>query len=525
MVRSAMLESIQHDHEVDLKTAEEILMAQGNATRHYTVIRDFLGERYGGAWFEADLRKLVVGTTNSDDFEWIQLVGGQPLLVEYSAADLRAISSIALATLAGQRHVQSDLSAWVDFRSNLVRVEISDGSLAHAHVEQLRHEFAAWPISFEPVTGESTLFSQLAGGQRFNNYDHPIGLQECSIGFGVVGGFLTAAHCGWSSHSIEKPLGDHIGDVIAASLPPEIVVIDDPDPGVDPRIDVVGEYFDHAFVATADGWSSSATVGSGSNSLNVNGFDEAAVGSTVCRFGSTTGGPWCGEILSKDFSPPLISNTWFSDLYPGNEPIAVKFSGLILARVCAERKDSGGPLVYVDTNGSVQAQGMLVGGNGATAACVTPENPLRRTWYSPVKEALQAFGVELRTVDPNSAPLPPGCCNTCAAIDESEKGENLECTVIPPGGLPPLMPEGGFGSFEPYCKLGEVHNLDSTQRRFFCGVSSNATTRTTYQWSGQMEGVAVGATYFGICEVGHAASLSIQSGEERDTIATILLNC
>lgn len=335
---------------------------------------------------------------------------------------------------------------------------------------------------------------------------------------------MTAAHCGWHQHEVRNAADAKIGDFLAASLPPWITVFCDPEDTDDPENDcqvITGsDNFDHAFVATTDGWGPSSTIGAGSSSLQVTGSVEAAIGTQVCRFGATSGGPHCGKLLHKNCSFTII-DPWFNHVYPG-DPVEIRFSGLMAAQVCGQAGDSGGPLVRMHGAGAghVEAQGLLSGGTTASM-CAPEHDPSWRTWYSPVNEALQAFGVELIVSPPSAIPVPPGCCNTCAHIDDRE-GNHLQCTVIPPGWPGQIMAGVESDSFQTYCRLGKPLDGDATHRRFFCGVSSSAPPGA-YRWTGA-EGVALGSHYFGLCEAGQVGRLSVKP-TNGPAATTVLLNC
>jgi hypothetical protein len=110
--------------------------------------------------------------------------------------------------------------------------------------------------------------------------------------------------------------------------------------------------------------------------LPVAGSEEAPVGTSVCKFGSTTGAS-CGVIQA------LNVTVNFADPEGGNGTVTV--NGLIQTDVCAEAGDSGGSLLAGD-----QAQGTVSGGSG----------DCRRggeTFFQPINEALQALNLTLLT--------------------------------------------------------------------------------------------------------------------------------
>lgn len=96
----------------------------------------------------------------------------------------------------------------------------------------------------------------------------------------------------------------------------------------------------------------------------VNGSQEAPVGASICRSGSTTGA-FCGVIQAKNATVNYPEGT---------------VTGLTQTNVCAEPGDSGGSWISGD-----QAQGVTSGGAGdCTAGGVT--------FFQPVNEILRSTG-------------------------------------------------------------------------------------------------------------------------------------
>jgi streptogrisin C len=175
---------------------------------------------------------------------------------------------------------------------------------------------------------------------------------RCSVGFSVNGGFVTAGHCGRTGATTTQPSGRFAG----SSFPGN----------------------DYAYVQVNAG---NTPVGAVNNyaggRVAVAGSQDAAVGSTVCRSGSTTG--WhCGTIQARNASVTYPEGT---------------ITGLIRTNVCAEPGDSGGSLLA----GS-QAQGVTSGGSGNCSSGGT-------TFFQPVNEILQAYNLTLVT---SGGGQPPG---------------------------------------------------------------------------------------------------------------------
>jgi streptogrisin C len=198
---------------------------------------------------------------------------------------------------------------------------------------------------------------------------------RCSVGFSVNGGFVTAGHCGRTGATTTQPSGRFAG----SSFPGN----------------------DYAYVQVNAG---NTPVGAVNNyaggRVAVAGSQDAAVGSTVCRSGSTTG--WhCGTIQARNASVTYPEGT---------------ITGLIRTNVCAEPGDSGGSLLA----GS-QAQGVTSGGSGNCSSGGT-------TFFQPVNEILQAYGLTLATGGGNP---PGGSCTTNPATGNLASGASA---IQPSGG-------------------------------------------------------------------------------------------
>jgi streptogrisin B len=171
------------------------------------------------------------------------------------------------------------------------------------------------------------------------------GQYRCSLGFNVISGstyyFLTAGHCGkladtWYTNSSHTTL---IGPTVSYSFPGN---------------DYALVRYDNTSLSHPGGFV----------------LADAFVGERVTRKGSTTG-IHTGTVTALNVSVR----------YSGRLHGVV--SGLIQTSVCAEPGDSGGPLYD-----STKALGLTSGGSGDCTSGGT-------TFYQPVREAANAFGVTL----------------------------------------------------------------------------------------------------------------------------------
>jgi streptogrisin C len=131
--------------------------------------------------------------------------------------------------------------------------------------------------------------------------------------------------------------------------------------------DFPGDDFGAVRVADTAAWTPTNRI---EGLLPVTGAQEAAIGASVCRSGSSTG-VRCGIVFSHDATVN----------YGGGDVVR----GLTGTTACAERGDSGGSFVA-----GAQAQGMTSGGSGSCRLA-------GQTYFQPVGEALQRYGLTLVT--------------------------------------------------------------------------------------------------------------------------------
>lgn len=306
-----------------------------------------LGDAYGGAYYDAGRRQLVVNVAGGDDTAAARVAeeGAVARNVDNSMDELRG----AAGTLAARAAVPG--TAWaVDPRTNRL-VVTADRTVRGESWDRLEAAVGALDAGtadIERSAGEFTLF--LEGGDAVFG-----GGARCSLGFNVTTdagapGFLTAGHCGvaaarWS----EEPNGAPVGTVRAATFPGEgdfaLVTYDDP--------------------ATAP--PSTVDLGNG-QTLDILGAGEAAVGLEVFRMGSTTG-LRDGRVTGLDATVNYPEGT---------------VTGLVRTDVCAEPGDSGGALFTRDGT----AIGLTSGGSGDCASG-------GETFFQPVTTALAAAGARI----------------------------------------------------------------------------------------------------------------------------------
>ncbi|HEX6194977.1 MAG TPA: S1 family peptidase [Jiangellaceae bacterium] len=315
-----------------------------------------LGSAYAGSWIDDD-RNLVVAITDRSHAREIRMLGARPKLVAHSEDQL---TGAVRALDRAKRPSANDVAGWyVDSETNSVVVEALPGARGAAERFIRSSGVDASAVRVVTTTEKPRLYYDVRGGDAY----YP-GNSRCSIGFSVNGGFVTAGHCGGVGTTTSGYNQVSQGVVQGSSFPGN----------------------DYGWVDVNSNWTPTALVNrySGSQTVTVAGSQEAAIGSSVCRSGSTTG--WhCGEITAKNQTVNYAQGAVY---------------GLTRTTACAEPGDSGGSWLT-----GQQAQGVTSGGSGN---CTTGGV----TYFQPVQEILSAYGLTLVTGDGGGGDPPPppdGC--------------------------------------------------------------------------------------------------------------------
>jgi streptogrisin C len=341
-----ILSAVQRDLGLDADGARARLAADERSADTARTLRKRLDGGFGGAWIDSS-GTLTVGVTRPSD---VDRSGVRAQLVQRSEADLDAVKSALDANAA--RAPKSVPGWYVDLPTNTVVVKSQPGRLAAARAFVASAGASAAAVRYATTTEAPRPLIDVIGG---NAYMIGSGTR-CSVGFSVTGGFVTAGHCGTTGASTSSPSGSFRG----SSFPGN----------------------DYAWVQVAAGNTPRGLVNNyAGGTVSVAGSQDAPVGSTVCRSGSTTG--WhCGTIQARNSSVTYPQGT---------------VTGLIQTSVCAEPGDSGGSLLA-----GTQAQGVTSGGSGNCSAGGT-------TYFQPVNEILQAYGLTLVTGGGGDPNPPTGC--------------------------------------------------------------------------------------------------------------------
>ncbi|MGW6277472.1 S1 family peptidase [Kribbella sp. NPDC055071] len=337
--------AMQRDFGLTEQQMRERLTAETSAAKLLPAAQKAAGVDFGGAWLDPTSHELVIGLVGTGHAAAVRATGAQTTAVPEPAAALDKRKA-AVDKLAG-KSVPDAVSGWsADPRTGSVVINVQAGKRSQAVDAFVAKVAKAGAVTVREVTAQAprTFAAGTVGGDPY--YVDNI---RCSIGFSVYGGYVTAGHCGRSG-LVRGWDGSDQGWFQGWSFPGN----------------------DYAWVSVGYGWWTVPVVlgwGQVSDSL-VRGSWEAPIGSSVCRSGSTS--HWhCGTILAKN-----------ETVNYGNGAL---FYGATKTNVCAEGGDSGGSFITGD-----QAQGVTSGGWGNCSSG-------GETWFQPVNEILQAYGLTLQT--------------------------------------------------------------------------------------------------------------------------------
>ncbi|MDG9728039.1 S1 family peptidase [Streptomyces sp. DH41] len=342
---AGLLDAMQRDFGLTRAEAEDRLAAERRATDLAPTARRAAKDAFGGSWFDADRGRLTVAVTSDAAPATVRAVGATGAhvrAVEHSARQLDAAK-----TRIDRLDAPAGVSGWhVDPAANSVVVSVVEGERDDNDVRRfvgLARE--AGPVTVRTVpSAPRTLAAGTVGGDPYYT-----GNVRCSIGFSVHGGFVTAGHCGGAGGAVRGWDGSHIGTFQGSSFPGN----------------------DYAWVSVGSGWWTVPVVlgwGAIPDRL-VRGSNEAPVGASICRSGSTT--HWhCGTVLAKNETVNYSQGAVHQ---------------MTKTSVCAEGGDSGGSFISGD-----QAQGVTSGGWGNCSSG-------GETWFQPLNEILNRYGLTLHT--------------------------------------------------------------------------------------------------------------------------------
>jgi len=347
----AMLAAMQRDLGLSADQAKVRIAKDDAASRTELRLRKRLGAAFGGAYIKDGT--FVVTVTDAARAAEVRAAGATAHVVARSEAALDAVKA-KLDRAAAAAPAGSVPGWYVDVTTNSV-VVLAKGGTAAARRFVATSGADASAVRIVASTEAPRLLYDVRGGDAYYMGG------RCSVGLSVNGGFVTAGHCGTRGTATQGYNRVAQGTFQGSSFPGN----------------------DYAWVSVNSNWTPQPWVNnySGGN-VTVAGSTEAAVGASICRSGSTTG--WhCGTISAKNQTVNYAEGT---------------VTGLTRTNVCAEPGDSGGGWMS-----GQQGQGVTSGGSGNCTSGGT-------TYYQPVNEILQAYGLTLRTSGGGGDPDPPTGC-------------------------------------------------------------------------------------------------------------------
>lgn len=331
--------ALQRDLHIGAADLRQRRAAEKSAYGIERILRARLGPRFAGVWLSKDGKRVVAGVASAADVAAVRAAGAEPAVVRYTESQLDGARRLLdrQATEAPE-HVHG---WYADPRQGGVVVLVTAGqrSVAEAFAAAAGVDIAV--LRVEDVDTPPRPMYDLRGGDPYYSVKG-----TCSAGFAVDGGFVTAGHCAPAKGNVlfAGPNYFPLGVFGGATFPGQ----------------------DGGWVKSYFAWSMLPEVaGLGS----VAGSQEAAVGSSVCRSG-TSSGVRCGVITAKNVTMPYDEGPVF---------------GLTRTTACAKKGDSGGP--FLSGN---QAQGVLSGGDdkcepGTGDSTFQPVNPILAEYHLSLK--------------------------------------------------------------------------------------------------------------------------------------------
>ncbi|MFB9684327.1 S1 family peptidase [Amycolatopsis plumensis] len=340
-----LIAAMQRDLGLTATQASARLTQEMTAARVLPGAQRAAGTAFGGAWFDPARGKLVVGVTDPAAADAVRQAGAEPVAARTSAARLDAAKA-AIDASAKADPAPAAVSGWrADPRAGSVVVTVRPGARGADVDAFLARAAKAGPVTVATAPAAQPFSAGTVGGDPY----YINGNTRCSIGFSVQGGFVSAGHCGGTGSSVVGWDGSWMGTFAGSSFPGN----------------------DYSFIRIGGGWWTAPVVlgwGTVSDAL-VRGSWVAPVGTSVCRSGSTT--HWhCGTVLGQNETVNYAQGAVYQ---------------MTRTNVCAEPGDSGGSFITGD-----QAQGVTSGGWGNCGSG-------GETWFQPVNEILQTYGLSLVT--------------------------------------------------------------------------------------------------------------------------------
>lgn len=335
---AGQLKAMQRDLGLGQTEAKQLIQEQKDARSLEKELRSTLGRDFGGAVFDTESGELTVSVTDASATDTVRESGAEPRVVEYGE---KALNDVVADLNEGVPESAEGVTGWYpDLTEDTVVMTVRKGETTTAKDLVTDAGVDTDAVRIKETGDTPRTYANIVGGDPY----YIGGGGRCSIGFSVQQGFVTAGHCGSQGQSARGANGG-TGTFLGSIFPGR----------------------DMAYVGNTSNWTPTPNV-RGSNQ-QVAGSQEASVGSSICRSGSTTG--WhCGTVEAKNQTVRYPQGT---------------VNGLTQTTVCAEPGDSGGSYIT-----GAQAQGVTSGGSGNCSSGGT-------TFYQPVNPILSQWNLTLVT--------------------------------------------------------------------------------------------------------------------------------
>lgn len=358
-----VMRALQRDLGLTPEEATRQLAAQQAARKLNSQLANTLGADFAGSWYDRGSGTLVVAISSAERAAEVRAAGAQAQVVANSQATLEAVAH-KLDVLAGtDKSAAAGLTSWrIDAQRNAVVVTVRAGVPRTAMLAELGDAV----VIEETDTLPTTTTEWLLGGNGFNG---------CSIGFNAFNSagtryFVTAGHCGNVGDAAFAANGVHIGTFEHSRFPGRDYAA--------VRVDNTAYWLQGPYVNSYDGLVY----------IVDNWFvDRAPIGTFVCKSGKTTA-VTCGTVTS-----PSVSVNYFT---PGGVFIGT-VNGLTQHNACVEPGDSGGSNLSGFNAGHASAEGLTSGARMRDGRCLQAFGEQNVSWYQPVFEALDEYGLFLYT--------------------------------------------------------------------------------------------------------------------------------
>lgn len=357
-INDDVLASVQSLYGLTADQAIMRLAREESAAEKYELIKNLGLVEYAGSWFDEGTLDLQVAISDLVQRPMVERLGATAVPVAYNLAALKAAESNAVAALINDEDTKDFIrSTRIDFKANQVIIGIDASRIDNARAILSARGMGNAPVILTEDRGNLTFAAAVRGADGFYNAGTT---KYCSIGASIVGGFVTAGHCGKKNQVLTtSPGGSTLGTVIGSTWL---------------GFNTYEHNEDGAWVSTTSGWTPKPQVnGYTDGTIYINrkwsGIQSVPVGSTVCLYGQTSGGPDCGTVTAK--------GVFF---YVGGTG---KVSGVTEAcYITMQAGDSGGPYL----SGVDQMQGTNSASAASSATCSS-----NAAYYQPIITTLKRF--------------------------------------------------------------------------------------------------------------------------------------